>query len=65
MADCNFSIPYSGTPDQVMIKAREAVLKHSGSITVDDNCGNFQVSVFGSTIEGTYTVAGQSLYIVI
>lgn len=65
MAACNFSVPFSGTPDQVLSKAQEAVQGHGGSFTGDNNIGNFEVSVLGSTIAGTYTIAGQSLDIVI
>ncbi len=42
MAACNFSISFSGTPDQVMSKAQEAVQGHGGSFTGDSNSGNFE-----------------------
>lgn len=65
MAACHFIIPFSGNSMEVLQKARSAVEQQGGAFDGDANTGNFQVSVFGSTINGSYTVAGQSLDIVI
>ncbi len=45
MAACNFSIPFSGDPQQVMNKARSAVQGQGGNFDGDINGGNFNVSV--------------------
>lgn len=63
MADCNFSIPFSGDSQQVINKARAAVQGQGGTLSGDDNSGQFQVSVFGSTIAGQYAVVGNELQI--
>ena len=65
MAACNFTIPFSGTPEQVFRKAQSAVQQQGGSFNGDATGGNFHVSVFGNTIKGSYTVIGQSLEVVI
>lgn len=62
---CNFSIPFSGAADDVLSKAKSAVEGQGGNFKGDTNSGNFDVSVFGSTIVGSYAVNGQDLDIVI
>lgn len=64
MSKCNFSIDFSGTPQEIYNRARTAVEKQGGSFNGDENRGNFSLQVFG-TIAGSYTVAGQQLHIVI
>lgn len=65
MAACNFTIPFSGAPQDVLRKAQSAVQQQGGTFNGDTNSGDFHVSVFGNTIKGSYTVEGQSLEIVI
>ena len=60
---CDFSLPFSGSPEDVLAKARKAVEGQGGSFTGDTNRGDFQVSVFGNKIIGNYTVGGQTLNI--
>ena len=48
-----------------MAKAKSLMQSQGGTFEGDTNGGNFQVSVFGSTIAGTYTVVGQDMSIVI
>jgi hypothetical protein len=56
MSACNFSIPFSGTPDEVLGKARSFMQSQGGNFDGDTNNGNFNASVFGNTIAGSYTV---------
>jgi hypothetical protein len=65
MAACNFTIPFSGAPQDVLRKAQSAVEQQGGTFNGDPSSGNFQVSVFGNTIRGSYSVQGQALGIVI
>lgn len=65
MAACTFTIPFSGSPDIVLEKAKKAVEKQSGTFTGDTTQGNFSVSFFGQEITGAYTVSGSDLNIVI
>jgi len=65
MSACNFSIPFSGETEQVLNKAKTAVQSQGGQFNGDANSGDFNVSVFGNTIAGSYTVTGQNMNIVI
>lgn len=60
---CDFSLPFSGTPEDVLAKARKAVEGQGGNFSGDTNRGDFHVSVFGNKIVGNYTVSGQTLQI--
>ncbi|MGZ5285897.1 MAG: hypothetical protein ACXWV0_03380 [Flavisolibacter sp.] len=64
MSKCNFSISFTGTPDEVFNKAKAAVEKQGGNFTGDQAGGSFQINVFGN-ITGNYTVSGNQLDIVI
>ncbi len=64
MSKCNFSIPFSGSAEEVHNKARAAVEKQGGSFNGDASGGSFSINVFG-TISGSYTVSGSQLNIVI
>jgi hypothetical protein len=65
MAACNFKIPFSGTAEEVFRKARTAVQSQNGNFSGDSSAGTFDVTVFGNTIAGSYTVAGNEMDIVI
>ena len=64
MSKCNFSIPFSGSAEDVFSKAKAAVERQGGSFNGDASNGNFSINVFG-TISGSYTVAGNQLNILI
>lgn len=64
MSKCNFSIGFSGTPQEVFNKARAAVEKQGGMFNGDASTGRFSINVFG-TISGSYSVSGNQLNIVI
>jgi len=62
---CNFKIPFSGSSDEVLNKAKSAVLSQGGNFSGDNSTGSFDVTAFGNTIKGSYSVAGSELDIVI
>ena len=62
MSKCSFSIPFSGSAEDIFHKAKTAVEKQGGSFNGDTGSGNFTISVFG-TINGSYSVSGQQLNI--
>lgn len=64
MSKCNFSISFSGTPDEVYTKAKAAVERQGGSFNGDASSGSFNINVFGA-ISGSYSVAGNQLHVVI
>lgn len=61
MSDCSFSLPITGSPEEVLNKARSAVQGQGGSFNGDTTSGNFKVTVFGNTIAGNYTVSGDNM----
>jgi hypothetical protein len=65
MAACNFKIPFSGAPEEVFSKAQKAVQSQGGNFTGDATAGQFDVTVFGNTIKGSYTVTGNEMDVVI
>ena len=60
---CEFSIPFAGTPETVLTKARTAVEGQGGTFSGDATGGSFDVTVIGNTIKGTYSISGQNLAI--
>ncbi len=62
MSKCNFSIAFTGSPEQVYNIAKAAVEKQGGSFNGNSTGGSFSINVFGN-ISGTYTVSGQQLEI--
>jgi hypothetical protein len=64
MSKCNFSIPFSGSAEEILNRAKVAVEKQGGSFSGDAGGGNFSINVFGN-ISGRYTVSGNQLNIAI
>lgn len=60
---CEFSIPFTGNPEDVLGKAKSTVQSQGGNFNGDTNNGDFTVSVFGNKIVGNYTVSGNTLNI--
>lgn len=60
---CNFNIPFSGPAQENLSKAKNAVESQGGIFDGDEKSGNFNVSVFGNTIKGSYTNSGNELNI--
>ena len=65
MADCNFRIPFSGDANNLINKAKGAVQNRNGNFNGDTNSGQFNVSVFGSSIVGNYTIVGNEMEVTI
>lgn len=65
MAACNFEIPFTGLAEDVLGKAKSTVQQQGGNFDGDTTSGEFDVSVFGNSIKGSYTVSEQHLRIVI
>ena len=62
---CNFNIPFTGQAQDILQKAKSTVESQGGSFNGDEASGNFNVSVFGNTIVGSYLVQGTNLDITI
>jgi len=65
MSDCYFNIPFTGSVSSAISKAKSAIENQNGIFNGDENSGNFEVTVFGNTIKGNYTVNGQILNLII
>lgn len=63
MSACNFSIPISASAESVINKARNAVVSQGGTFNGDTSSGSFKVSVMGSSIKGSYTIANNEMNI--
>lgn len=62
MSKCNFSIPFSGSAEDVIGRARAAVEKQGGVFNGNTAGGSFSLNVFGA-ISGTFALSGQQLNI--
>lgn len=61
MSVCNFNLPFSEPVSIAVEKARAAVESQNGIFNGNDLSGDFELTVFGNTIKGNYTVSGQVL----
>lgn len=64
MSSCQFSIPFSISPEHIVRKAKAAIQGQGGEYTGDEGTGNFSVNVLGS-ISGSYTISGQVMHVTI
>ena len=65
MAACNFTQPFTGTPDTFVATLKAQVQNNGGTFNGDTSSGSFTVPVLGSDVEGTYTITGQDLNVII
>jgi hypothetical protein len=65
MAQCNFSIPFNGSPEALSQKARQAITGAGGNYNGDTNGGTFEVSTPLGDIHGSYVVQTPSIMVTI
>jgi hypothetical protein len=65
MAQCNFSIPFSISAEEVAEKARHAIVRAGGIFQGDFTAGTFDVSTPLGTIRGSYSIQQSVIYVVI
>lgn len=63
MSACNFNIEFTKSVAEILEKAKKTVEAQGGNFTGDESAGNFDVSIFGNTVVGSYSVNGNSLNI--
>ena len=63
MSACNFSIPFTKSVTEILLKAKRTVEAQGGSFTGDETEGNFNVTIFGNSVVGSYVVNGEALNI--
>lgn len=61
MSSCNFNIPFNEPANIAVEKAKAAIESQNGIFNGNDTAGEFEVTIFGNTIKGNYTVTGQTL----
>lgn len=62
---CKFNLPFSEPVETALQKARSAVESQNGMFNGDSQSGNFELTVFGNFIKGSYTIEDQVLYLVV
>ena len=65
VSKCNFSIPFSGSVEQLINKAKGAITSAGGQFSGDVAGGEFSLSTFVGTITGSYDVSQSNLNITI
>lgn len=65
MSACNFTIPFSGSPVDVLQKAQAAIRDQGGLFLGDATSGIFELTVLGSSIKGSFNISGQDLNVAI
>ena len=65
MAQCNFSIQFYMTADEVATKARHAITNAGGNFNGDPAAGIFDVSTPLGTIRGSYSIQGSFINVTI
>jgi hypothetical protein len=63
MSACNFTVAFTKPVAEILEKAKQTVESQNGTFTGDEKEGKFDVSVFGNTVIGAYTVIEQNLNI--
>ena len=60
---CNFSVTIHESPEAILQKAKTAIESQSGIFNGDVHAGNFEVTVFGNFIKGSYTIEGMQMHL--
>jgi hypothetical protein len=63
MSKCNFSIAFSGSPEELVERARKAITGAGGQFFGDASTGEFSLSTFIGKISGNYNAAPLKLEI--
>ncbi len=61
MSDCNFKIPFTGSIEDTLNKAKSAVESQGGNFTRTETGGAFDVNILGNAIAGSYILHEQML----
>jgi hypothetical protein len=62
---CNIKVPFTGTPESIVTKARNAISKAGGTFDGNDATGSFGLSTPVGDVRGAYTVNGNVLEVTI
>ena len=62
---CQFNIPFTGSPDSLVQRARKEIQAAGGSFSGDESQGGFQAKTPLGSIQGTYRVLDQQIALAI
>lgn len=62
---CQFSIPFSGDPESLMKRARQEIESAGGAFNGDLMQGSFQAKTALGSVQGSYQIAGQEIFLII
>jgi hypothetical protein len=65
MAQCNFSIQFSTSAEEISTKARNAIIDAGGSFEGNSESGNFDVSTPLGAIRGSYVIEQPVIHVAI
>ncbi|WP_437592386.1 hypothetical protein [Sorangium sp. So ce1000] len=60
MAKHSFSVPFSGSSQDIIAKAKAAIEKAGGQFNGDEGKGGFSVPTPAGTVKGTYAISAQT-----
>jgi hypothetical protein len=63
MANCNFKIAFTKSPEELLGVAKKAIESHKGTFKGDFDSGHFTIPIGIGDINGTYTVADSKISI--
>jgi hypothetical protein len=61
MSNCQFTIAFSGEAENIVEKAKSAVVSQGGFFEGDTIQGKFSISLMSNTVTGSYVVEGNQL----
>ncbi len=65
MSACNFNIPFSASPEELIAKAKRGINGGGGAFNGDAASGNFKMPTPLGAIEGSYTILNSVIKIAI
>jgi len=65
MAQCTFSIPFTVSPEDVSLQARQAIMETGGTFQGDATAGMFDVPTPMGSISGNYTIENNFIHVII
>lgn len=65
MAQCNFSIPFSSSPESLSLQAQKAIMSAGGTFQGDATAGAFGVSTPLGDIRGNYVIQDSVIHVTI
>jgi len=65
MSTCEFKVPFKGSAEEIMNKAKDAVESQGGTFNGDLVAGDFNVSLLSNKVSGKYVVEGNEMTLTI